>query len=106
MISVSWFGLYQSKNQYGYSRLTEGNTPDHLAHAFNNIHLLNSSDMDGTLTIPVIDFVEMKRRTGVPPGQDILDTINGWSDTERKEKAFAAILELEEEVKVSASQPC
>ncbi|GAX82530.1 hypothetical protein CEUSTIGMA_g9957.t1 [Chlamydomonas eustigma] len=55
------------------------------------------SYMDGTLTVPVIDFAEMKRRAGVPLGIDILDTINSWSDAERKEKAFAAILEMEEE---------
>lgn len=54
--------------------------------------------MDGTLTIPVIDFLEMRRRAGVPPGQDILDAINSWTDNERRERAYAAIAEIEEEV--------
>jgi hypothetical protein len=33
-------------------------------------------DMDGTLTVPCIDFVEMRRRVGVTEGQDILTVID------------------------------
>ena len=55
------------------------------------------TDMDGTLTIPCIDFGEMRRRAGVPAGQDILDAINGWPEAERRERAYAAIAEVEEE---------
>lgn len=54
-------------------------------------------DMDGTLTIPVIDFMEMRRRAGIPPGQDILDAITSWTDNDRKERAYAEIAEIEEE---------
>ena len=53
--------------------------------------------MDGTLTIPCIDFGEMRRRAGVPAGQDILDAINGWPEAERRERAYAAIAEVEGE---------
>ena len=31
-------------------------------------------DMDGTLTVPNLDFGEMYRRAGVPRGEDILAT--------------------------------
>ena len=52
-------------------------------------------DMDGTLTVPCIDFQEMRRRVGVEEG-DILHVIHGWSK-EKQEEAFAAIAEIEEE---------
>ena len=35
-------------------------------------------DMDGTLTVPCIDFGEMRRRLGVAEG-DILVTVRGWA---------------------------
>ncbi|KAG1654128.1 hypothetical protein FOA52_012180 [Chlamydomonas sp. UWO 241] len=54
-------------------------------------------DMDGTLTVPCIDFALMKQRAGVPQDKDILDTINGWEDVACRERAFAAILEMEED---------
>ena len=31
--------------------------------------------MDGTLTVPKIDFQKMRERVGVPPGKDILATV-------------------------------
>ena len=55
-------------------------------------------DMDGTLTVPCIDFADMRRRVGVPPDRgDILDIINSWESTERRKEAFAIIAEIEEE---------
>eukprot|EP00195_Chlamydomonas_chlamydogama_P012668 CAMPEP_0202910922 /NCGR_PEP_ID=MMETSP1392-20130828/53463_1 /ASSEMBLY_ACC=CAM_ASM_000868 /TAXON_ID=225041 /ORGANISM="Chlamydomonas chlamydogama, Strain SAG 11-48b" /LENGTH=228 /DNA_ID=CAMNT_0049601211 /DNA_START=82 /DNA_END=768 /DNA_ORIENTATION=+ len=54
-------------------------------------------DMDGTLTIPVIDFAEMRRRAGVPQGQDILDAINSWADQAQRDRAYRVIAEIEEE---------
>jgi hypothetical protein len=33
-------------------------------------------DMDGTVTVPVINFKEMRARVGVPPGHDILDWVS------------------------------
>jgi len=54
-------------------------------------------DMDGTLTVPCIDFAEMKRRAGVPANADILDTIESWEDVARREAAYAAIAEVEAE---------
>jgi HAD superfamily hydrolase (TIGR01549 family) len=51
-------------------------------------------DMDGTLTVPAIDFVEMRRRLGIPSG-DILATVKAWPP-DRREAAFAVIEELEE----------
>jgi hypothetical protein len=33
-------------------------------------------DMDGTLTVPILDFVEMRRRAGVREGQDILHAVS------------------------------
>ena len=52
-------------------------------------------DMDGTLTVPCIDFQEMRRRVGVEEG-DILHVIHGWSE-EKQEEAFRKIAEIEEE---------
>jgi hypothetical protein len=61
--------------------------------------------MDGTLTVPVIDFLEMRRRAGVPLNEDILDAINSWTDEARKAKAYAAIAEVEEEVRSELPPP-
>eukprot|EP00955_Chlamydomonas_euryale_P000342 3763-Chlamydomonas_euryale.AAC.3 len=47
--------------------------------------------MDGTLTVPCIDFAEMKRRAGVPANADILDTIESWEDVARREAAYAGV---------------
>ncbi|KAH7623919.1 putative Haloacid dehalogenase-like hydrolase domain-containing protein [Nannochloris sp. 'desiccata'] len=52
-------------------------------------------DMDGTLTVPCIDFAEMRRRAGVTEG-DILTVIDAWP-AERRAKAYAAIAEIEAE---------
>lgn len=55
-------------------------------------------DMDGTLTVPYLDFAEMKRRVGVPPQGDVLAALDSpeWSD-ERRAAALAAIAEMEAE---------
>lgn len=53
-------------------------------------------DMDGTLTIPNLDFGEMYRRCGVDQSKDILEEIAIRSIEDQK-IAFAAIDELEEE---------
>ena len=50
--------------------------------------------MDGTLTLPVIDFVEMRRRAGVPPGADILETIDAIADPAARAAAHAAVEEV------------
>lgn len=52
-------------------------------------------DMDGTLTVPVLDFAQMRKRCGVVSG-DILDVINSWPEQERQ-RAFSVIKEMEEE---------
>ena len=53
-------------------------------------------DMDGTLTVPVLNFHEMRSRLGLRPEQDILPTIQALPPPER-ERAMAVIKELEEE---------
>lgn len=50
-------------------------------------------DMDGTLTVPAIDFAEMRRRLGVLEG-DILATVKCWPE-ERQREAFRIIEEIE-----------
>lgn len=50
---------------------------------------------DGTLTVPVIDFEEMRRRVGIAEG-DILDVIHSW-DPARQDQAFKIIAEMEEQ---------
>lgn len=52
-------------------------------------------DMDGTLTVPVIDFALMRARLGIPEG-DMLATIRSWSP-EKQNWAFTVIEVLEEE---------
>jgi hypothetical protein len=42
------------------------------------------------LTVPCIDFTEMRKRIGVPPGGDILDIINAWPE-DRREQAHKVI---------------
>lgn len=62
------------------------------------LHPNLTSLQDGTLTVPCIDFREMRERVGVPLDKtlDILDVIHSW-DEERQKKAFAVIAEIEEE---------
>lgn len=55
-------------------------------------------DMDGTMTVPVIDFKLMRQRVGVMTG-DILDAINSWP-VEKQQQALAAIAEIEEQALV------
>ena len=52
--------------------------------------------MDGTLTLPVLKFAEMKRRLGLSPNQDILPTVQGFPP-DRQAQAMAIIEEMEEE---------
>lgn len=52
-------------------------------------------DMDGTLTVPVIDFHEMRKRCGVMTG-DVLDTVASWP-AEKQLVANQAIREVEQE---------
>jgi HAD superfamily hydrolase (TIGR01549 family) len=53
-------------------------------------------DMDGTLTVPNIDFLEMYRRCGIHPSKDILAEIDGMTEPEQKER-HAIICEMEQE---------
>ena len=52
--------------------------------------------MDGTLTLPTLDFAEMKRRLKLPPSSDILVSVQAMSG-EDKEKSMAIIEEMEDE---------
>ena len=53
-------------------------------------------DMDGTLTIPVLNFTEMRTRLGLSQGADILPAVMNMESAER-DRAMAIIRELEEE---------
>jgi HAD superfamily hydrolase (TIGR01549 family) len=53
-------------------------------------------DMDGTLTIPVLNFNEMRARLGLPQGTDILAAVANMGAEER-ERAMEIIEECEEE---------
>ena len=53
-------------------------------------------DMDGTLTIPVLNFTEMRTRLGLSQGTDILPAVMNMESAER-DRAMAIIRELEEE---------
>jgi beta-phosphoglucomutase-like phosphatase (HAD superfamily) len=54
-------------------------------------------DMDGTLTIPNLDFVEMYRRCGVEANKDILAEIRNNMSADQASQASAIIEEMEEE---------
>eukprot|EP00897_Mesotaenium_endlicherianum_P009903 jgi/Mesen1/8941/ME000552S08446 len=56
-------------------------------------------DMDGTLTVPCIDFKEMYRRVGSET-TDILHEIESWPP-ERQERAYKIITEMEMEAKAN-----
>ena len=61
--------------------------------------MLRVPDMDGTLTVPCIDFAVMRRKAGVHPTHgDILDEVAKMSP-ERQGRARAAIAEVEEQVR-------
>ena len=53
-------------------------------------------DLDGTLTLPVLDFAELRRRLQCPNGVDILTFCHSKSGKD-KEKAFHVVEEFEEE---------
>lgn len=53
-------------------------------------------DMDGTLTLPVLNFKEMRAHLGLCPNQDILPTVLSFPP-DRRARAMAIIEELEEE---------
>ncbi|KAI8102456.1 hypothetical protein M9435_006057 [Picochlorum sp. BPE23] len=52
-------------------------------------------DMDGTLTVPCIDFAKMRQSVGIESG-DILHVIHSWPQ-EKQDEAFAKIAAIEEE---------
>lgn len=53
-------------------------------------------DLDGTLTVPVLDFAKMRSLLGIPRPHDILEVINRY-DTEKKEESLRIIDTVEEE---------
>lgn len=56
-------------------------------------------DMDGTLTIPVLDFAEMRRKARIPAGVDILHALAAMSTDER-----ASSLKIIEDMELEAAQ--
>jgi phosphoglycolate phosphatase-like HAD superfamily hydrolase len=53
-------------------------------------------DLDGTLTVPNLDFKEMYRRCGVPLKDDIIQVVNKMPKAE-KEAAWNTIYDMEAE---------
>lgn len=54
-------------------------------------------DMDGTMTLPVLDFIEMRKRIGIPLSVDIMAYINSLENEEKKSHAISIIESMEEE---------
>merc|ERR1712183_115190 len=52
--------------------------------------------MDGTLTVPVLDFALMRQRVGVPQGLDVLTEVEKMEDEERV-RCMKIIEEMEDE---------
>lgn len=61
--------------------------------------------MDGTLTVPVIDFAKMRRVVGVPQGQDILDFLASLPPEERAVREMALHAVEEEGMAAMQVQP-
>ncbi|EGC37787.1 hypothetical protein DICPUDRAFT_53766 [Dictyostelium purpureum] len=55
-------------------------------------------DLDGTLTVPVMDFKKLKQDLGFPTGQDVLEVIKGLN-VEEKTRANKIIHEFELEAR-------
>ena len=53
-------------------------------------------DMDGTMTVPALDFGKMRRMLGIDDGTDIVEYLHSLEGDER-EKAERAVSEVEEE---------
>lgn len=53
-------------------------------------------DMDGTLTLPVLNFAEMKKKVGLKPTDDILPAVQRLP-LEEREKAMVIIEQFEQE---------
>lgn len=66
-----------------------------MAHLLANVKGL-IFDMDGTLTMPLLDFVEMRRRLNITVEQDILATARALAEPERT-VAFDIIEQMERE---------
>ena len=60
-------------------------------------------DMDGTLALPILDFLAIKTRIGIPPAADILPTVLRMPQKE-KERALKIIEEYEDEGQCMACQ--
>ena len=54
-------------------------------------------DMDGTLTIPCIDFAKMRLETGIKAPNDLLNVIHALKDEKEKARIFGIIDRIEEE---------
>ncbi|PRP88640.1 hypothetical protein PROFUN_02736 [Planoprotostelium fungivorum] len=57
-------------------------------------------DMDGTLTVPCIDFKKMRERAKIPQGQDILKYAHSIQNADEKKRCWQAIEEVEAEGRV------
>ena len=42
-------------------------------------------DMDGTLTVPLLDFKQIRRELNAPDGEDLAETINSWPEPRRSQ---------------------
>lgn len=93
--------VYSSIAYYYYLSSTIMSSAPGSAAAFSNLHRRPSLsgvifDMDGTLTVPNLDFEEMYRRCKVPIDQDILYVISKMPASEADD-ARAIVEEMEEE---------
>ena len=80
----------------GNGEMSSAQTPPR--HLYSTIRAIKGVifDMDGTLTIPVLNFNEMRARLGLPQGTDILAAVANMGAEER-ERAMEIIEECEEE---------
>lgn len=55
--------------------------------------------MDGTLTVPTIDFMQVRNELGIPRGNDLVEVIGSWPP-EKRDWAWKVIERHEEEAEI------
>jgi HAD superfamily hydrolase (TIGR01509 family) len=56
-------------------------------------------DMDGTLTVPTIDFIQVRKELGIPRGNDLVKMIESWPE-EKRNWAWSVIERHEEKAEI------
>ena len=81
-----------NENEYNSARLTPDDSNPKIIPIEGVIF-----DMDGTLTVPVYDFLKLRERLGLPHEVDVLKAVEAMDSSESRAAAHKVIEEFEEE---------